>query len=94
MLGTEFVSPLPRFKEEEQKNKGKNEMKEVGRTDIQTVEEWKRCKFLLMILTLLSPYYHPSFYAHYLISTCFNDPRENHMCVEYEYLLKCIFVLN
>lgn len=47
-----------------------------------------------MILTLLSSYYHPSFYAHYLISTCFNDPRENHMCVEYEYLLKCIFVLN
>ena len=27
MLGTEFVSPLPRFKEEEQKNKGKNDKK-------------------------------------------------------------------
>lgn len=44
-----------------------------GKIFRQQQNEKERSEFLLMILTSLSLYYKPNFYACYIISTCFND---------------------
>lgn len=54
----------------------------------------ERSEFLLIILTFLFPYYVPTFFAHSITFTCFHDTWEKQVHGEYEYLFKCIFVLN